>query len=142
MALFVYGSLGRNEKRHFANEQMVLMRFRLPMKFLLKGWADTTLRLWNRLYFEHSLHSVATLKLDVLALQTMQCFWFNHFTPTQHRAWTMSQIHATQQMYLHVMKDYNFFESHHILLPIPLKQILERDEEAKKRRTRAGSSTD
>ena len=136
MALFVYGALGRTEKRHFANEQLVLLRFRLPMKWLLKGWANTTLRLWNRLYFEHSLHSISTLKLDVLALQTMQSFWFNHFTPTRHGCYTMSQIHATQQVYLHVMKDYNFFASHHVLLPIPLKQILERDEEAKKRSKR------
>ena len=133
MALFVYGALGRTEKRHFANERLVLLRFRLPMRYVLKGYANTTLRLWNRLYFEHSLHSITTLKLDVLALQTMQSFWFNHLKPTQHGCYTLSQIYATQQVYLHVMKDYNFFESHHILLPMPLQKILEKDAETKKR---------
>ena len=146
MALFVFGTLSRDSKKLFANENMLLLRFKLPLAWIVRSYTNQSLRLWNRLYFEHSLHSTQPIKLDALSLRTLRCFEFNHlkhnklqFNITQKM--TVAQMFATQKRCMKVMGELNFYENYHLMLPIPLKEKLALEAETKRKRG-TGSSTD
>ena len=147
MALFIYSGLSRSRKALFANEPLVLLRFKLPLRWVTAGFTQKTLRLWNRLYFEHSLASIVPVKLDVLALHTLRVFDFANFkhNKVKHnlsQRVTMAQLSATWNIYWKMTGEKNFYLNHHLPLPAPLKEVLEADSKSSKKRSLTyGSST-
>ena len=147
MALFIYGGLSRSRKHFFCNDPLVLLRFQLPLRWVLQGFTQKTLRLWNRLYFEHSLVSTKPIKLDALALNSMRVFEFTNFKHNKARlnlsgSVTMAQLAATWNIYWKVNGEKNFYLYHHLALPIPLKKLLDSDSKTTgKRALTYGNST-
>ena len=144
MALYLLSRLPRGKREYFKGERLVLMRFRLPLRWILTGYAEKTLRLWNRLYFEHSLASTAALYFDVASLATMQVYEYFHFHNTRlcnnwTPSWTVKQLSTYMEMYWSTCGEKNYYQCGHLTLPIPLKDLL--DEDSKKTKTRKRTVT-
>ena len=138
MAMYIYSKLSRSKRMYFDDEPLVLMRFKLPLKWLIKGFTEKTLRLWNRLYFEHSLASTAPLHFDICSLATMQLFSFRHFDHCRLRngwgsTWTTRQVGIYFDMYWRTIGEKHFYRCGHLTLPLPLKELLEKDSKTRKR---------
>ena len=144
MALYLLSRLPRGKREYFKGERLVLMRFRLPLRWILTGYAEKTLRLWNRLYFEHSLASTAPIYFDMASLATMQVFEFFHFHNTRlcnnwTTSWTVKEISTYMELYWNTIGEKNYYMCGHLTLPIPLKDLL--DEDSKKTKTRKRTVT-
>ena len=140
MAMYIYSKLSRSKKMYFDDQPLVLMRFKLPLKWLLKGFTEKTLRLWNRLYFEHSLASTAPLHFDICSLASMQLYCFRHFDHNRLRngwtsTWTIRQVGLYFDMYWRTVGEKHFYRCGHLTLPLPLKDMLEKDCKTTKKRT-------
>ena len=138
MCMFIYTRLSRGKKAFFDSEPLVLMRFKIPLKWLVKGFTEQTLRLWNRLYFEHSLASTAPLHFDICSLATMQLFSFRHFDHRRLRngwssTWTMQQVGIYFDMHWRTVGEKHFYRCGHLTLPLPLRELLEKESRTRKR---------
>ncbi len=134
MGLFTYSHLTRRRKPHFQNDRMVLLRFKLPLRTILAGHINKSLRLWNRHYFEHSLAlTTMPLTFNIASLVTMNVFNFISYKTTQYpQHYTWSRFEALYDIYFKVTKEKNFFMENHLPLPIPLRQTME-DKKTRKR---------
>jgi hypothetical protein len=77
MALALYGNLTNTVKRRFRDSKMVLLRFRIPLKWLTGELVTYNAAYWNRIYYEHSLAIHKPLQLSAWALETVLYYQFN-----------------------------------------------------------------